>query len=32
VRAAKALTWAALDGPLVAGLAREADLAAALRA
>ena len=32
VRAAKAAVWAALDLPLPVGLAREADLAAALRA
>jgi enoyl-CoA hydratase/carnithine racemase len=32
VRAAKAAVWAALDLPLAVGLAREADLAAALRA
>ena len=32
VRAAKALVWGALDGSLAAGLAREADLAAALHA
>jgi enoyl-CoA hydratase/carnithine racemase len=32
VRAAKALAWGALDGSLGAGLAREANLAAALRA
>jgi enoyl-CoA hydratase/carnithine racemase len=31
VRAAKAAVWAALDVPLVVGLAREADLAATLR-
>jgi enoyl-CoA hydratase/carnithine racemase len=31
VRAAKALVWTALDVPLTEGLAREADLAAALR-
>jgi enoyl-CoA hydratase/carnithine racemase len=32
VRAAKAAVWSALDVPLPVGLAREADLAAALRA
>jgi enoyl-CoA hydratase/carnithine racemase len=32
VRAAKAAVWAALDLPLAVGLAREADLAATLRA
>ncbi|HEX5588465.1 MAG TPA: enoyl-CoA hydratase/isomerase family protein [Acidimicrobiia bacterium] len=32
VRAAKALVWAALDQPITEGLAREADLAASLRA
>jgi enoyl-CoA hydratase/3-hydroxypropionyl-coenzyme A dehydratase len=32
VRAAKSLVWGALDGALAAGLAREADLAGALRA
>jgi enoyl-CoA hydratase/carnithine racemase len=32
VRAAKALLWAALDLPMAEGLAREADLAAALQA
>jgi enoyl-CoA hydratase/carnithine racemase len=32
VRAAKAAVWAALDLPLPVGLAREADLAAGLRA
>ncbi len=31
VRAAKAAVWAALDVPLAVGIAREADLAAALR-
>ncbi len=31
VRAAKSLVWGALDGSLTAGLAREGDLAAALR-
>jgi enoyl-CoA hydratase/carnithine racemase len=32
VRAAKAAVWGALDLPLAVGLAREADLATALRA
>jgi enoyl-CoA hydratase/carnithine racemase len=32
VRAAKSLVWGALDGSLAAGLARETDAAAALRA